>query len=67
MEDVFISVLEKSVVGGAFMYLLYHFISRFTCSLTDVSNTLRQISQTMNSMDMRMEQMEKRIEKLEDK
>ena len=67
MEQIIASVIEKSLVGGAFLYMLYHYTTRFTESLADVSITLKKVSTTMNRMDMRMEQMEKRIEKLEDK
>lgn len=66
MEQVIASILEKSLVGGAFLFLLYHNNVTLAGSIKEVANTLAEISKTMLSMDRRMEQVEKDVEKLKD-
>lgn len=60
MEEIIASVIEKSLVGGAFLLLLYHYVTR-------VTTTLEKISKTMDKIDMRFEQVEQRITRLEEK
>lgn len=67
MEQIIAGIVEKSLVGGAFVYLLHYFLTQFSKSLEKVTNTLDDISNTMRMMDARMHSVEKRIEKLEEK
>ena len=67
MEQVVASIVEKSLVGGAFVYMLHYFLNRFSASLEKVTSTLDDISNTMRMMDARMHSVEQRIEKLEEK
>lgn len=74
MEEVIISLLEKSIVGGAFVYLLYYFTTFLSKLLGDMSTTIEKLGETLTSisntltkMDMRMESVEQRIKRLEEK
>lgn len=67
MEEVIAQVIEKSLIGGAFLFMLYHNNVTFAGTLKEVSQTLGTISSTMNRMDMRMEQVEKDVEVLKRK
>ena len=60
-------VLEKSLIGGAFLFMLYHNNVTFAGTLKEVAQTLGNISATMNRMDMRMEQLEEDVEALKRK
>lgn len=65
MEALIVSLLEKTIVGGAFIYLLYYFVSKFSVTLERISATLERISNTLLRMDIRFENLEKRVEQLE--
>lgn len=67
MEAIIASVIEKSLVGGAFLYLLHAFVTKFSVTLNDVSITLAQVSHTLLSMDARMGKLEDRVNELEGK
>lgn len=58
LESIIVGVLEKTLVGGAFLFLLYHYV-------TKVVVTLDRIAETMNRMDLRFSHVEKRLDKLE--
>lgn len=58
MEEVIANVLEKTLVGGAFVLLLWHYVTKVTV-------TLDRIAETMNRMDLRFEHVEKRLDRLE--
>jgi len=60
MEEMVLVMAEKGMVGGAFVYLLYMFMTKF-------STTLDRIAGTMESMDKRMQALELRMENLEEK
>lgn len=61
------NLLEKSLVGGAFLYLLWFFIKQVSANLVEFGNTLQQVSQTLLKIDLRMEHLEKRVQFLEDR
>ena len=81
MENVIASVLEQSIIAGAFIYMLYTQTSRndntlikITESMGEMSgtmhrvcNTMGDISDTMSNMNARMEHMERRIERIEER
>lgn len=67
MEAVIASVIEKSLIGGAFIYMLHFFLTKFSTSLEQVTSTLNDISNTMKIMDTRMEGVEERIQNLEER
>ena len=64
MQEIIASVIEKSLVGGAFLFLLYHNNVTITGAIRDIATTLGEVSTTMNRMDIRMEQVEKDVEEL---
>lgn len=74
MEDVILSLVEKSVTGAALMFLLYYLVKNMeniAQNLSDFGCSLQNVSQTLLKIDMRFEQLEyridNRIDKLEDK
>lgn len=60
MEELIIKVFENSLIGGAFVYLLWYITKNFKEALDKNTLELRNISSTLSHMD-------KRIEKLEQK
>ena len=62
MEQIIAGVLEKTLVGGAFLFLLYHNNVTLAKSVQEISRTLTNVSKTMNRMDTRMAQVEKDVE-----
>jgi hypothetical protein len=64
-EEVIAGLLEKSLVGGAFIYMLHFFLGKFASTLDNVSSTLDDVSTTLVNMNSRMEKVEQRLEKLE--
>ncbi len=64
MEQIIAGVIEKSLVGGAFLWLLYQYTTIITKSVNQIATTLAKVSSTMTSMDKRMAQVEKDIEEL---
>lgn len=67
MEQLIANIIEKSLVGGAFIYMLHYFFTQFSASLEKVTSTLDDISSTMRTMDARMQSVERRIERLEER
>jgi hypothetical protein len=58
MEQVIAGIFEKSLVGGAFLYLLYMFIAKFSVSQEMIVKTLGEISQTLSTLDERVKKLE---------
>jgi hypothetical protein len=67
LVDVIVGMLEKTLVGGAFLFLLYMFVTKFSVTLDNVSKTLIKISKAMESMDKRMAVFEERLKLLEER
>ncbi len=74
MEQLIVGVIEKSLVGGAFIYMLHYFFTQFsrslekaTVSLEKVTAILDDISNMIIIMDARMQGFEQRVEKLEER
>ena len=67
MEAVVASLLEKTLVGGAFIYLLHYFVNKQSVTLDRIAETLGKVSETLVSMDNRMGQLEQRVEELEER
>lgn len=65
VEELILSVAEKSIVGGAFLYMLYFFIGRFSTTQEKISDTLNRVCDVLIGMNLRLEQLEKRISALE--
>lgn len=58
MEDMIATLLEKSLVGGAFLYMLYMFTTKFNVTLEKVADTLLEISKTLTNLDERVKKLE---------
>jgi uncharacterized membrane-anchored protein len=59
MEQVLISILENSIVGGFFVYMLFYITKNFKEALDKNTDQLEQISNTLNTMDQRISKLEK--------
>lgn len=64
MEQLIAGVLEKSLIGAAFLYLLWHNNITLVNSVKDIALTLTDVSNTLIKMDKRMEQVEQDVELL---
>ena len=62
METIIASVFEKSIVYGAFLWLLYHILGEFNLALKENSKTMKEMSKTMLSLDKRLEKIESQRE-----
>lgn len=60
MEAVLASMFEKSIVYGAFLWLLYHVLGDFSKALTENNKTMKEISKTMISFEKRLANLEKK-------
>lgn len=58
-------MLEKTLIGGAFVYMLHYFLGRFSTTLEGVGKTLEGVSHTLLKMNERLDSIEKRMEKVE--
>lgn len=70
LEEVAASFLEKSLIGGCFIYLLYYVVQNMKSisdSMKGVGETLKEVSGTLLKIDLRVEMLEKRMNTLEDK
>lgn len=67
MEELILKIIENSLVGGAFMFLLYQFVTKFTktqedivTALSGIANTLVQISDSLETLDERVKALEEK-------
>lgn len=58
MEAIVASLLEKSVVYGAFVWLLWHILSDFSKALNESNKTMKEISETLISFEQRLTRIE---------
>lgn len=58
LEEVVGSVLENSLIGGAFVYMLYYITKNFKEALDKNTDKLEQISDTLEMMDRRIAKLE---------
>jgi hypothetical protein len=58
MEELIQGILEKSLVGGAFLYLLYMFTTKFNVTLERIADTLVEVSKSLNNLDERVRKLE---------
>lgn len=68
MEELFISLAEKSVVGAGFFYMLYYQMKnmeKISTNLNSFGCVLQKVSETLIKIDMRVEQLERRIQEFE--
>lgn len=65
MEQVLGSILESTIIGGAFMYMLHRFLNNFSNTLVRIADTQESTVGTLLKMDLRLELLEKRLSDLE--
>lgn len=68
MEQVIYQILEKTLVGGAFVYLLVHIIkdkTQMSKNLKDFGKSLQDISHTLVSINQSIQALERRVNHLE--
>jgi len=65
MEVAIASLLEKTIVGGAFVYMLHFFLTKFSSSLERISINMGFISETLLRINIRLDSVETRLTKVE--
>jgi hypothetical protein len=74
MDELILKIIENSLVGGAFLFLLYQFTTKFTVSQEriveglaemqkgqlEMSNTLSDVSHTLSNLDDRVRALEEK-------
>jgi hypothetical protein len=67
MEELILKIIENSLIGGAFLFLLYQFVTKFTktqeeivTGLTNMATTLVKVSETLNNLDERVKALEEK-------
>lgn len=67
MEELILKIIENSLIGGAFLFLLYQFVTKFTATqesivqgLTNISETLVKISESLSKLDDRVKALEEK-------
>lgn len=58
MEEIIASLFEKSIVYGAFLWLLWHILGEFNSALKENSRTMKEMSKTLVSLDKRLAKIE---------
>jgi uncharacterized protein YoxC len=69
LEELAFQVVEKTIVGGAFIYLLVHIIkdkAELSKNLAIFGDTLKDISHTLSNIDKSIQSLERRVSNLED-
>lgn len=69
MEAVIASMVEKSVITGAFLLLLWHFITtnarqmdKFAEQMRKSNQALEKINNTLSGFDMRLQRLEEKVD-----
>lgn len=69
MEAVIASMVEKSVITGAFLLLLWHFITtnakqmdKFAEQMHKSNQALEKINKTLGGFDMRLQRLEEKVD-----
>lgn len=69
MEAVIASMVEKSVITGAFLLLLWHFITtnarqmdKFAEQMHKSNQALEKINKTLSGFDMRLQRLEEKVD-----
>lgn len=65
IEQVVADVIEKSLVGGAFLILLFYFLGSFSKSVNSIAENMVNVSNTLDKVNTRLESVEQRLEHLE--
>lgn len=60
MERIISGIIENSLIGGAFIYMLYTFLTKFSSTLEGIANTLMKIDSRLNTMEVRINRLEER-------
>lgn len=58
MEETIVRMFENSIVGGAFVYLLWYITKNFKDALDKNTSMLGDISSTLKDMDKRIAKLE---------
>jgi hypothetical protein len=66
MEEVIYGLLEKSLVGGAFLYLLYMFVTKFSTSQEMIVKEMVKMSKALNNVSNTLSTLDERVRKLEE-
>lgn len=66
MDELILKIIENSLVGGAFMFLLYQFVTKFTTTQQDIVSALSEITKTLSTMSNTLSTLDERVRKLEE-
>jgi hypothetical protein len=67
MDELIMKIIENSLIGGAFLFLLYQFVTKFTKTQENIVSALAQMSKTMGEMSIYLKSLDDRVKDLEDK
>lgn len=67
MEELILKVIENSLVGGAFLFLLYQFVTKFTKTQEAIVSGLQEISKTQSDISHTLTTLDERVKALEEK
>lgn len=65
LENIIGKLVETTIIGGAFMYLLYFMVNNINDMMAKLGECLQRVSDTLMKIDLRMEHIENRICELE--
>ena len=79
MEELVAIIAKEGLVSGAFIYMLYHFLSKFTVTQQEIANSVLRVSQDqqgiatsldsvskeMSNISQEMSKLNERVDKLE--
>jgi hypothetical protein len=67
MDELIMKIIENSLIGGAFLFLLYQFVTKFTKTQENIVGALAEMSKTMGEMSIYLKSLDDRVKDLEDK
>lgn len=67
MEELILKVIENSLVGGAFLFLLYQFVTKFTATQQSIVSALTTMGETMINISNTLKNLDERVKALEEK
>lgn len=67
MEEMISKLIENSLIGGAFIYMLHYFLGRFSTALDSVVKSLEIVSTTLIKMNERLDDIEERMDRIDKK
>lgn len=67
MEELILKIIENSLIGGAFLFLLYQFVTKFTATQQSIVSALNEMTKAMTEMSIYLKRLDERVSELENK